>query len=281
MNRLLNIALSLCVTCTILGCSSPSRTHLEPHHSKFQQLADAPWKQVFHDPCTGDWNEHWTLDGLKATVINSEEGMDFRAGPIRKDDASHAVMWTRPSFAGDIRLDYEYTRIDDATEAVTILYLQATGSGADGCDKDISKWAHNRRVPAMKTYFNHMNLLHISYAAYDIGNNDPTRDYIRARRYLPETTKGLSGTALEPDYLETALFQKHVPHKITVIKKDHDLFMYIRNHEKKYLCHWKTDTLPPVLEGRVGLRHMWTRGARYRDFRISLLETRKGNDDEE
>ena len=125
--------------------------------AEFQKLSRAEWKEVFRDPCTENWRDRWTLDGLKATVANSEEGMDFNAGPVRMENASHAVMWTKESFAGDIRLDYEYTRIDDATEAVTILYLQATGSGAEGYGKDISRWSDKRSVPAMSEYFNQMH----------------------------------------------------------------------------------------------------------------------------
>ncbi len=238
----------------------------------FQQLLREDWKEVFLDPCTEDWRERWTLDGLKATVTNSKRGMDFKAGPVRKEDASHAVMWTKDSFLGDIRLDYEYTKLDDAVEAVTILYLQATGSGTDGYDKDISKWRDKRDVAYMKTYFNHMHLHHISYAAFDVGNEDPQKDYIRARRYMPESKNGLANTNFEPDYLETGLFAKGVPHQITVIKKDDDLFMHVSNSEKELLCHWKTNALPRILGGRVGLRHMWTRAARYRNFRVSQLK---------
>ena len=255
------------------GCAGIGDKVADPHLKLFRRCSSANWREVFFDSCTGDWNERWRLDGLKATITTSDEGMDFRAGRVRQENASHAVMWTKKSFAGDIRLDYEYTKLDDKTEAVTILYIQATGSGAEGYDKDISKWARKRIVPAMSTYFNHMNLYHISYAAFDVGNTDDVRDYIRARRYMPERSRGLANTALDPDYFETGFFTKGVPHKITVIKKDDRLFMYIRNREKKKLCHWKTDCFPPVLEGRIGLRHMWTRAARYRDFRISQLNS--------
>ena len=244
----------------------------EKNMAEFQKLSRADWKEVFLDPCTGNWRDRWTLDGLKATVANSKKGMDFKAGPVRMENASHAVMWTKKSFTGDIRLDYEYTKTDDATEAVAILYLQATGSGAEGYDKDISEWSDKRSVPAMSKYFNHMDLLHVSYAAFGIGNVDAQNDYIRARRYMPETGNGLAKTDLKPDYLRTGLFAKDVPHKITVIKRGDDLFMFIRNSEQKHLCHWKTDALPPITEGRIGLRHMWTRAARYRDFRISQLK---------
>ena len=152
---------------------------------RFAELRDANWQTVLSDPCTEDWTEHWTLDGEKATITHSEMGMDFRSGPVRRENESHAVMWTKQSFEGDIRLDYEYTKLDDVVEAVTILYLQATGSGAEGYDKDITKWADKRTVAAMSQYFNHMHLHHISYAAFDVGNTDPDDDYIRARRYMP------------------------------------------------------------------------------------------------
>ena len=92
---------------------------------------------------------------------------------------------------------------------------------------------------------------------------------------MPETGNGLANTDLKPDYSRTGLFSKDVPHKITVIKKDDDLFMFVRNSDKELLCHWKTDALPPITEGRIGLRHMWTRAARYRDFRISQLRVRR------
>lgn len=238
----------------------------------FVQLSNLDWKEVFNDPCTEDWTTRWTLDGLKATVTNSEQGMDFTAGPDRKDDASHAVLWTRKSFAGDIRLDYEYVKLDPVIEAVTILYIQATGSGAGGYDKDIAKWADQREVPAMAQYFNHMHLYHISCAAFDIDNHDPENDYIRARRYMPESPDGLENTHFTPEYYKTGLFKPGVPHTITVIKKGNELFMHIRNKQKEQLCRWSTSAFPPILEGRIGLRHMWTRAARYRNFRIFQLD---------
>jgi hypothetical protein len=76
----------------------------EPQWKQFRQLSSAEWKEVFHDSCSAGWSDRWTLDGLKATVIHSDRGMDFRAGPNRKEDASHAVMWTKDSFQGDIHL---------------------------------------------------------------------------------------------------------------------------------------------------------------------------------
>jgi hypothetical protein len=198
--------------------------------------------------------------------------MDFRAGPTWKDDSCHAVLWTKASFDGDIRIDYEYTRTDEAERAVTILYVQATGRGEPPYEKDIAAWSHLRSVPSMRTYWGNVNTYHISYAAFGSSKDDPEADYIRARRYLPGPDASLRGTDLEPDYFESGLFDSGVPHKISVIKAGDDLYMQIRNDERMVLCHWKNKSLP-VMEGRIGLRHMYTRGARYRDFRVYKLAT--------
>jgi hyaluronate lyase len=244
----------------------------------FRDAEKAGWKTVFTDPCTKDWKKHWTLDGEKARITNGAKGMDFHAGPEFRNDAHHAVLWTRESFSGDLRVDYEYTRLDDARKGVvTILYMFATGSGRGPYKKDISAWAGRRKVPAMKTYYNNMNALHISYSAFNFGVdvNEKTPDYVRARRYMPLKGKGLRGTDLKPDYSRTGLFKRGVPHRITVIKRGRDVFMRVENKSREKFFHWK-NTLAPLSEGRIGLRHMYTRAARYRDFRVSVPAGRKG-----
>lgn len=237
-------------------------------HAKFARLVEADWEEVLCDPGTGDWRELWFLDGEIGTVTNTPKGMELQAGPEFKNDAHHMVLWTKQSFKGDLKIEYEYTRLDSEERCVTILYVEATGSGTAPYSKDILDWAELRKVPSMKSYFNHMNTYHISYAAYP-NADDATEDYIRARRYMPEA-KGLKGTDLAPDYFRTGLFAPGVPHKITVIKHGQELFMHVRNDKKQMLCHWKNETLPPIVEGRIGSRHMYTRSARYSDFRISV-----------
>ncbi len=239
---------------------------------RFFQVRNQPWKTVFFDSFDSDWQNQWTLDGKKATISHSSEGMDYHAGSKWKDDAHHAVLWTKQSFKGDLRIDYTYTKLDESWKGVNILYVQATGSGAKGYDSDIAQWADKRRVPTMSKYFRHMNTLHISYAAH---GGSIESDYVRARRYLPEREKGLAGTALPKDYVDTGLFDTNVPYHITVIKKEGDLFMFVRNEQKELLCHWKLKGFPPITQGRIGLRHMYTRGARYSDFRISQLSSDK------
>lgn len=237
----------------------------------FAELVKLDWQPALVDDGTEDWRTNWTLDGEFARITHSEQGMDFRAGPDRDDHAHHAVMWTKQSFDGPVRFDYTYTKTDDQIINVTILYIQATGSGDGEFVKDISQWAELRTEPYMRLYFNHMNTYHISYAAFGTQNEDPFDDYVRARRYLPLAGEGLQGTALTPDYADTNLFKKGVPHDITVIRHGRDLFMRVRNSEQERLFHWHNGDLPDITEGRIGLRHMRTRSARYRNMQISTL----------
>ena len=235
----------------------------------FHNINNDNWEEVFYDACTGNWKNNWTLDGLKAVVSNSEKGMDLIAGPIARDNSCHAVLWTKPSFHGDIKIKYEFTRLDTSVLYVVILYVQATGSDQGQYKKDISEWHNLRTVPSMGIYFDNMNTYHISYAAFGGEIRNPVQDYIRARRYMPRLGKGLKETDLQPDdYGNIGLFETETTHNITVIKKGNELFMRVKNEKKDFLCYWKNQTLPPIVEGRVGLRHMYTRGARYRNILI-------------
>ena len=227
----------------------------------YDQAAAGEWRKVFSDPCTRDWKEKWFLDGEVGTVKNTPQGMELTAGPEFKNDAHHLNLWTKESFAGDLKIEYEYTRLDREDRCVTILYIQATGSGEGLYDKDITKWNEPRRIPSMATYFNHLNTYQISYAAFP-------DHHIRARRYLPEKT-GLNGTELQPDYFPEGLVGTGVLHRISIIKKGRDLFMRIDNGKQTVHCHMINPDLPEITEGRIGLRHMFTRSACYGNFQIS------------
>ena len=261
----LSIVTAVCLGDAIAESENPSG---QSARLAFEKVSAARWKEVFFDPGTGNWKERWFLDGEVGKVESGPNGMELTAGPEFKNDAHHMVLWTRDSFAGDLKIEYDYTRLDDETRCVNILYIQATGSGEGQYAKDISKWNELRRVPAMRMYFNHMHAYHISYAAFP--NSEDATSYVRARRYLPNAS-GLKGTNLEPDYYPKGLFKKGVPHRITVIKQARKLFMRIENAEQTWHCHMTNPELPPIEEGRVGLRHMFTRSSRYKNFRISTL----------
>ena len=179
-------------------------------------------EMMFSDPGVGDWQEHWFLEGLKATVEYDGEGIVFSSGPVPMEQASHAVLWTKQSFKGDIRIEYDYTRLDSMTTstAVNILYIQATGLGTEESPTDIFLSTKQREVPWMKSYFLNMNALHISYAS-----TGPKRaNYVAARRYpakYPESF--MQGTMVQPIYENVDLFKPGETHHITVLKEGNRL----------------------------------------------------------
>lgn len=234
----------------------------------FAKAEAVGWKELFFDDGTGDWTERWFLDGDVAHVETSEKGMQLTAGPQFRNDAHHMVLWTKSSFEGDLKIEFDYTRLDFESRCVNILYIQATGSGKEPYVKDIAEWSELRREPAMRMYFDHMHAYHISYAAFpNIGED--REGYIRGRRYMPNQ-EGLAGTDLVPDYFPPEeLFAPGVPHHFTVIKRERSIYMRIESPDLVYFCHVSNQDLPGVTEGRIGLRHMFTRSARYGNFRVS------------
>lgn len=224
------------------------------------------WKLFFKDKGTKDWTQQWMLDGLISTVQNSKEGMYFAAGPEARNDAHHAVLWTKESFEGDIKIEYDYTRTDDENQWVNILYIQATGDEEGIFEKDISKWAKEREVPSMKTYFENMNALHISYAAF--GNSGDGTYYVRARRYPKPNDERFGVTVIDPSFDQQGFIESNEKYHITAIKSDSQLFFKMEGEVGEELFSWDFSDKEPVTEGRVGLRHMYTRSAVYKNFKI-------------
>ena len=224
------------------------------------------WDLVFEDDCTKDWTENWTLDGLVTTIENSKDGMHFKAGPEYKNDAHHGVLWTKKSFSGDIKIEYDYIKTDDESRCVNILYIQATGDEQGLYEKDISKWAKLREIPAMKTYFENMNLFHISYSAF--GNTEDSFHYIRARRYPKPDNEPFKVTQIEPSYDKQGFFITGETYHITVIKTKTHLFFKMESKNGVEVFEWDISNIAPIEEGRVGLRQMYTRSSIYKNFKI-------------
>ncbi len=224
------------------------------------------WQLKFEDSCTENWQSKWFLDGLRATVNNTKRGMVFSAGLI-KEDACHSVLWTKESFKGDVKIEYEYTRTDNQIQAVNILYIQATGTGIEPYSKDIAEWNDLRIIPTMSKYFKNMNLLHISYAAYNF--DDSGIDYIRVRQYpvAPGQRFGKT-TEILPASFDTGLFIAGVTYKITVVKTDGSLYFKVVGPDDSKLFLWDISNKQQIAEGRIGLRHMFTRSAMYSSFKI-------------
>lgn len=252
----------------------------EAGKKRFDEMDRAhQWKESFFDGGIGKpgvigwkdgvWQEKWFLDGGIAAVQNETQGLHLEAGPRWKDEAHHTVLWTKREFSGDLKIEYDFTRTDmNDTGSVILIYIQATGDGSKEFPEDITKWNDYRAVPTMGKYFSNMNLYHISYATGSpfIEGNGP--DYVRARRYMPDGDT-LRGTELAPEYADTGVFKPGVTYRITIIKEDREIAMKVQGADTTRVFWFKNDKLPPVTHGRIGLRHMYTRSARYKDFRVS------------
>lgn len=230
-------------------------------------------KLLFEDNGTSNWNNKWQLDGKRSRVINNSKGMELIAGTEHGNDSCHTVLWTKQSFKGNICIEYDYTRTDTASRCVNILYFHATGKGDADFPTDIMKWNHKREVPSMKTYFNNMNTYHISYAALSAKKYSGSSDYVRLRRYLP-TGNGIKGTDIPNDYFTTGLFKSGITYHISVYKYDNEILMKVQNSllpRDNVTFKWDTSLLPACEEGRIGLRHMYTRSARYKNLKVWAL----------
>lgn len=268
-------------TCCETGSTERLPAYLSTHSD--------PEKLLFHDPMTGNWKDHWFLDGQKGTLTNTEEGLIYAAGSYMYPDMdnrtreqrqemskNHTVLWTNQEFEGDIIISYECTRLDTSPFGVNILYVQAQGTGRDHSDKDIYQWRDEREIPAMGIYYTRMNLLHISY---NVGGFEAP-SYIRARRYPKNESVGLRWgmTQLEPDYDDEGA--KMLPGKkyiVEVEKTDETLiFRTFDGASKKLLkeCTWDTTKVHELMEpkvihqGRIGLRQMSTKKNVYKNFRV-------------
>ena len=231
------------------------------------ERCDDGWEIVFSDPGVGDWKEHWFVEGLKATVKYDQEGIVFSSGPVPMEQASHAVLWTKRSFEGDIKIEYDYSRLDSmtASTAVNILYIQATGLGTQESPTDIFLSTTQREVPWMKSYFLNMNALHISYST-----TGPKRShYVAARRYpAKDQVSFMQGTLVQPMYENIDLFKPGDTYHITALKEGNRLTFTAEREGKTHTFEWDISAFPSVNEGRIGFRHMWARSSRYQNIRV-------------
>jgi len=228
--------------------------------------APAEWQSGLTDAGPGDWKTQWFLDGKVASVSNTPDGIVLRSGPIAAGDSGHAVLWTKASFTGDLRIEYDYTRLDANRDhtSVCILYFDATGLGTPEFPKDIFAWRDRREVPTMSLYFRNMNAYHISYAC--TGGED--NDYIRARRY-PTKGKFQQDTLIEPSNGNVPPFATGETWHLVVDKIGQNITMTASHGTEMHTWRWGASSFPPLNEGRVGFRQMRGRESRYANIRIS------------
>jgi len=221
-------------------------------------LAIDSWQTVFKDACTANWQSQWFLDGEFAKVNNDDQAMTINTAK------GYAVLWTKESFAGDLRIEYDFQRLDESQKGVNILYIQATGDGQGECTEDIRQWSHLRTQAAMSDYFQNMHTYHISYAT----DKD---DYVRGRRYLPLANRRLAGTQLSGEIKHAGLFNDKRWIHVTVIKRDQELWVEFAHPDRTIRGHFRNSDKPSVTHGRVGLRLMPGRLSRFRNFQIMAL----------
>lgn len=247
-------------------------TPLFAQEELFQELMELEWKEVFLDPGDHEWKNQWFLDGQRASIKNMDDGMLFSAGPIERDNASHAVLWTKQVFVGDLKIEYDFTRMDDITKYVNIIYIQASGIGEQEYVADIAEWSNLRIIPYMSVYYMHMNLWHVSYAAFGNDDSKNKKDYVRARRYPRFPGRPFDETKVGESYEDTGLFKPGEKYHIIFIKKGDWLHMKVEGDEMTKYFKWDFSDHPDISEGRIGLRQMWTRCSKYSNFSVSELK---------
>lgn len=223
------------------------------------------WQVAFADDPATPWEKLWFLDGEKETVERTPRGFVLRSGPVDAGDAGHAVLWTHPSFSGDVRIEYDFTRLDSALEhtSVCILYIQAQGTGKDKFDADIFTWRDRRTVPKMSLYFQNMICYHVSYAC--TGGKD--FNYVRARRY-PSKGDFDKTTRVDPSYDNVDLFKPGETWKMVFEKVGKHLTFTATRGDQTHTWTWHAKDHDAVTEGRMGLRQMRGRESRYENFKV-------------
>ncbi|MDU0353284.1 hypothetical protein RS130_04475 [Paraglaciecola aquimarina] len=241
--------------------------------SEFEQLEQAKnWQLKFSDPATTNWQDNWFLDGEVAQVVHSKYGMELIAGPVNLNDAHHAVLWTKQSFLGDLKIQYHYTRTDNEIVNVNILLIQATGIGNKQFAKDITQWNDYRQIPTMSKYWLNMHAIHISFAAFPMVNENPNNDYIRVRRYPAANPQEFNDTEVKPAFSQTGLFKTGMTYKMTWMKTNSRLFLQVEGDDLTKQYSWDLSRFEPITNGRIGLRHMFTRSAAYKNFKVWQLK---------
>jgi len=232
---------------------------------------------LFEDTMVENWQQNWFLDGLKATLEHRDGGLDFlteytvnkrvdRAG----FDSQHAVLWTRDSFEGDIRITYTYTVLPGSSWQ-KLIYVQAQGVGEGPYVEDIHAWKDDREVAVMSDYFKYMDLIGLSL-----------RNEIRCKRY---PWMDMDGNDLETEFMpraENKGLTEGVPLEVTVEKQKDAILLRILNTETDVFSvdhRWDLtdedvlkDRDPKFIEkGRIGLRLMGGHKINFRDFKIERL----------
>lgn len=109
-----------------------------------------------------------------------------------------------------------------------------------------------------------------------LSRDGETREqYVHARRYPTGPERTFPETGIGEQRLVGNLIATGVVYEITAAKVGHKLLFSVKpkgkGEEERRSFLWDTSSFDPVTQGRIGLRQMWTRSARYANFRVSEL----------
>jgi len=237
-----------------------------------------PDKVLFEDSMTENWRDSWFLDGQNATLEHRDSGLAFLTTASKIDkrvdraafDAQHAVLWTRQSFEGDLRITYKFTKLPGCSWQ-KLIYVQARGIGEPPFVEDIEAWKDLRKVAVMSDYFNHMDLIALSL-----------RDQIRCKRYPWHDREGKD---LESEFKPRAENKgMEIGHELAVLVEKRKAAIMLRITDTKtgeaVVDHtWDLaderilEKRDPkfIREGRIGIRQMGGHKILLRDFRVERL----------
>ncbi len=276
--KLIQIAAGCLVASLLVSCASKAENLMNKEVSTMDM--PKPGTILFEDSMEEDWQENWFLDGKRAILGHTTEGLWIFCTPSgvnkkvnrAKFDSHHAVLWTKQEFEGDIRITYDFAR-----RGTSLLYIQAQGIGTPPYEKDIYEWRNLREVAAMKKYHDYMTLRSLSF-----------RENIRFKRY-PWSDRINKGGRYN-NVLVRPMIQYDGAHgnvnveqfcRVVVESRKDSLYLRIEdaNNPENVIEHtWDAatsgaDPNQPVFtqKGRIGLRNMGGCWARYANFKVEQL----------
>jgi hypothetical protein len=230
------------------------------------------WHVVLSDDGTGNWKDNWFLFGDPSRgigVTNSTEGMTLRAGDGTNPKSDHAVLWTKATFSGDLRVEYDFTVLDRYSTSIpsngycSAVLLYSRPSASAPFASDLADWPVARRNAdtSGRALNEAVDGLQFNYAF----NGDPRGNRFRLRAN--------PGYVLIGESVEMKLFAPGIEHHVVVEKRGDSMTVSAAGSDGQRFA--KTFSAPPLAKqssGHVGLRNMNRREARYRNIRISSGE---------
>ena len=212
-----------------------------------------------------DWNQFDPEGAIRQRYLDIDEVTE------EINDKIELTGWDRDEFKNIY--DISWIHHENGLEGVVLAYPEIRSAVDNKIVSDVSLLPTYRDIKAQKTCI------------------DMMRDKAQARRSnitikLLTTMHGL----LLDDPEKSGTYRKDIPihrtyfHEIaepTLIetrlsetldyvngKKDRDLHVRVENPDEFVYFHMKNPDLPAITQGRIGLRHMFTRSARYTNFRV-------------